>query len=393
MKQTLTSEKGTSKIFFPNLDGLRSVAFLMVYLYHTFLVSINQLGIKNPFIVKAYDTLLDGLNGVSIFFVLSGFLITYLILYEIESESKLNVRFFYIRRILRIWPLYYAVITFAVIILPALQSHFGTSVLIHRRPIYYFAFLSNFEAIYIDKFFPKSLVLMQVVTWSVAVEEQFYLIWPLLFSFVSRRFLPVIFPSVIACCLIFRFLNHNDNADINFHSLSVCGDLAVGGICAYYSIHSKRFKTFFEKIKKPVIIIVYLLCFVWLFISESIHNSYIRVFTRLVNTLFFGFIILEQNFSSNSFYKFSNNKLLTWMGKYTYGCYLLHPIALWIIDVVEFKVLRLPNTNSIIHSFAKDIIGLFVTIFISCVSYNLYEKRFLKLKDKFSLINKLKKEK
>ena len=81
------------------------------------------------------------------------------------------------------------------------------------------------------------------------------------------------------------------------------------------------------------------------------------------------------------------------MGKYTYGCYLLHPVALWIIDVVELKVLHLPNAIGIIHSFTKDILGLLVTIFISWISYNFYEKRFLKLKDKFSLINKFKKEK
>ena len=99
------------KVYFPNLDALRFFAFMFVYLRHGFgdVVKPIELG---HFIL---NLLKNGLNdsgdiGVSFFFVLSGFLITYLILKEIEVTGKIDVRAFYIRRCLRIWPLYFVVV-------------------------------------------------------------------------------------------------------------------------------------------------------------------------------------------------------------------------------------------------------------------------------------------
>src|SRR5450432_318525 len=104
--------QSTPKVFFPNLDGLRSLAFLMVFFQHGLLNSFSYLPVRNAFLQRFIIMICDGETGVSIFFVLSGFLITYLLLAESDRYGKIHPGYFYLRRTLRIWPLYYLVITF-----------------------------------------------------------------------------------------------------------------------------------------------------------------------------------------------------------------------------------------------------------------------------------------
>jgi len=158
----------------PNLDDLRFFAFFLVYLQHGFGAALrideNQKGalrlVRNAVFVS-------GWVGVSFFFVLSGFLITYLILYEIKLKGNLNVLAFYTRRVLRIWPLYYLVILFDFVGYPLLKSLFGFSSHIEAgNLLYYLSFLGNFDVIRLvhgDVHGPMS----SNITWSVAIEEQF----------------------------------------------------------------------------------------------------------------------------------------------------------------------------------------------------------------------------
>ena len=92
------------KIYFDNLDVLRFFAASIVFLSHTMKVPLGNLGVKQEWINKLFSIVTDGGIGVSIFFVLSGFLITYLILLEIESKGKIDIKKFYVRRFLRSWP-------------------------------------------------------------------------------------------------------------------------------------------------------------------------------------------------------------------------------------------------------------------------------------------------
>ena len=145
----------------------------------------------------------SGWAGVSFFFVLSGFLITYLILAEVEWSEKLNVPAFYMRRILRIWPLYYAVLLFGFWLYPAVKSALGISSYIETgNPLSYLLFLSNFDVLSLG----EGRGAMSInITWSVAIEEQFYIVWPLLFFFLPTRFYKFIFPTIILVSLWFRW--------------------------------------------------------------------------------------------------------------------------------------------------------------------------------------------
>lgn len=382
----MSSKAAASRVFFPNLDGLRTIAFSIVFLQHGLSPSLNLLSYKGTFWEPLIAMLTNGANGVSIFFVLSGFLITYLILAEIELTGKLNVLYFYVRRTLRIWPLYYAVILFAFILYPCVKHIIGMDTHLGSRPWYYFVFLSNFDVIHIQQFFKGQDAMSGNITWSVAIEEQFYLLWPLLFYFLPKKSYPWIFLSVIAGSMAFRYRFIDNIAFLYFHSLSVCGDLALGGLCAYYAIYGKGFRTYFEKLPRYAIVLAYIAGFLWITRGVSmLRFHYAEVFTRLINTFFFAFVILEQNYAKHSFYKFSHSRLLTFWGKYTYGLYLLHPIAITFLDVC----CRLMHFNYALHfipSFTFGILSLCLSLLMSYLSYEYFESRFLELKKKFSFV-------
>ena len=327
--------------------------------------------------------------GVSVFFVLSGFLITYLILNELQLTNNINIKHFYLRRALRIWPLYYAVLVFVFFIYPVLRHLAGMeSSHAHTLP-YYFLFLSNFDVIHIDHYFENMAWGPATVTWSVAVEEQFYLTWPLFFAVVPKRFFPLIFISIISLSLVFRYYHLQDKPVLLYHSFIVCADLAVGGLCAYCAVYYQQFIRFFENLNRNALVSVYFIGFLWLLCVPNLHdmNAVLLLFLRLISTLFFAFVILEQNYAQQSFYKFSNFKGLSFWGKYTYGLYLIHNIVLLFIFIALGP--KLLNINYEVHFFANFmvcVIGLLISMLVSYMSYEYFEKRFLTLKERFSTL-------
>ena len=133
-------------VFFPNLDGLRFFCFLSVFLYHSFTPFYKE--IKETALYNTVDFLFrNGNLGVNFFFVLSGFLITYLLFVEREKLGKIDIPAFYVRRILRIWPLFFLCVIFGFVLFPYLKGFFGETSNETARPLYYFFFLNNFDFI------------------------------------------------------------------------------------------------------------------------------------------------------------------------------------------------------------------------------------------------------
>lgn len=377
-----------TKIFFPNLDGLRFIAFALVFSEHVVWGAVKLLGIKSTLLVHVlYTILCNGKMGVSVFFVLSGFLITYLILSEIKLTGTIHVGSFYMRRFLRIWPLYFALLIFAFCIYPAVQSlmHANPEPL-GLRPIFYYTFLSNFDMIRLAHEHLAGSTLTGV-TWSVAVEEQFYLIWPLLFFIVPKKGYAFIFVIFIIISLIFRGFNHTDASFINFHSLGVCGDLAIGGFAAYLSLNFLKFRYYFESLTDAKRLLIYVtgISFVLLH-GYYLNMEYSVLYDRFIPCLFFAWVILDQNYSNSHRYKLSGWKWASRWGKYTYGMYLLHQVAFLIVlntlQYFDFK------EQSFIIGLGKAIIAFILTCLISYVSYHYFEKPFLKLKEKFAYFTK-----
>ena len=375
------------KIFFPNLDGLRFVAFFMVFLWHAFKRPFELLDVKNSWLQKIFYLFVNGKTGVSIFFVLSGFLITYLILSEIKLNHKLSISKFYIRRSLRIWPLYFLLLLLIFAVLPIGMHLFNQQWnTFDMRPWYYFVFLSNFDVLHIYLTNGTDL-LASTVTWSVAIEEQFYLVWPLLFTLTPGRLYKYIFPLVLLLSYTFRYMHADNDPVLYYHTISVCGDLAIGGWAAYLSFSNENFVQWFGKQSNLLRGLIYTGGILILYLIQFGENNFFHVFSRFIQTLFFCYIILDQNFNEQPAFKFSNNKFLTFWGKYTYGLYLWHAFILMIVTVFFTKYLHYSLRNSATYLIIAPI-GFSLSLLTSYLSYTWFESWFLNLKKQFGSISK-----
>jgi len=379
MPQDLNSQM--AKKFFPDLDGLRFWAFFFVFLSHSLRPWSKTFNFYSTIFFRPLHLLVqDGGNiGVSIFFVLSGFLITYLITAEKREKGKINIWFFYLRRILRIWPLYYILLLFALVIYPQLSAYFGYPIL-QNGTLYYLLFLSNFYSIkYYNIAVGNVHYLIRGVTWSVSIEEQFYLIWPLLFIIVPQKLYKYMFLIVILISSVFRYVYRNDLPVIYFHPISFFGDLAMGALAGYYACTNKQFVNFFTNLKKYQIVVTYIIGIAcMLFTNETKISLFVSIFSRVINTGFFSFVILEQSFSENSFYKLRNFRFASWWGKYTYGLYLLHPVA---ITFAIFILSRLGfNYHTLVNCLIITSISFILSLALAYCSYTYLEQPFLRLK-------------
>ncbi len=374
------------RIFFPNLDSLRFLAFLLVFFQH---------GLYNAF--KSFEGesylsdrlinffLLGGGTGVQIFFVLSGFLITYLLLNELKTAGSIDLKKFYIRRTLRIWPLYYATVFFAFIIYPYLKSFIGIDSALCSRPWYYFTFLANFDSIHISQTCPGHSAMTQGIVWSVSIEEQFYIFWPLLFKLLPSSKHRLIFPSVIFACIAFRIYAEGEQWVLHFHTFAVMGDLAIGGFFAYLTIHNQKFLSRVKELRRKTIAFCYLLIFACYFFQDLIFVfPGAKIFDRLIFDFFWAFIIMEQCFAKNTLYPLGRNQHFSNLGKISYGLYMLHPIGILITDIA-LRVLRIDN-NSFIILLTGGFVSLGLSILIAKLSYKWLESPFLKLKDRFAIV-------
>ena len=377
-----------TKVFFPNLDALRFFAFFFVYLSHTNIGDLLIANIENGLIRAIIKFIFhNGELGVSVFFVLSGFLITYLIITEINNNGRLDIKAFYIRRTLRIWPLYFLVLIFGFELYPFLKELLGIHSDLCSRPLFYYLFLSNFDLIHIRQLCPGNEAMINGITWSVAIEEQFYLIWPIFFIFISKRIFPYLFIILLVLGFIFRFNNLSDNHILYYHTLSVFGDLIIGAFAAYLVIFSKKFKLFFEKLKLKAIIFIYIIGFIICIFGHLLNYlDLFKLFYRFLTSSFFAYIILEQNFNANSSIKLGKLKLNSIARKYTYGYYLLHPISILIVDVIS-RIIKF-DVSGWFGILGSATVALLITFVISYISYHYFEIHFIKFKDRFSYVIK-----
>jgi len=323
----------------------------------------------------------DGDLGVSFFFVLSGFLITYLLIKEKEFTGTVHIPSFYMRRALRIWPLYYFCVFFGFWIFPLLKTAFGQVPNETANPVLCSLFLNNFDRVLNGP--PDASVLS--VLWSVAIEEQFYLLWPILFYIIPPRFYFYIFIIIIIGSVTFRTVYID--RQIELLTPSVISDMAIGGLGAYLTIANKKFLKKIENSNRIFNLIPYLAVIIFLlYRHELFSTTFLAIVRRVIVSFFFAWIILEQNFCKNSLFKISRLRTITKLGKYTYGLYCLHTIAILIV----ISILQKLGLNK--HSWQIWLLqlplGMLLSIVISYFSFTYFESFFLKLKDRFAYIVK-----
>ncbi len=317
-----------------------------------------------PFPVHQFVTLFrnSGHLGVNFFFVLSGFLITYLLLEERDHFEKIHLREFYIRRILRIWPLYYAVVALGFCFFPWLSSNPEWLPKADFR--YYLVFAGNFDTIH--QGLPSRVL---GVLWSIAVEEQFYLLWPILLAAFPPRGYVRLFSCVVLASVLYRAAHSREGLVLAFGTLSVISDMAVGALLAYQGRSKSGFRNWLSNLSRVRIGIFYLIGMCFLCMHHDLMGQYpsLAIVERVLLSIFFAFVIGEQNWAENSPLKFSKIKGLSGLGKVTYGLYCLHFLGILCASRLAD---RLPLEEGWWRLLLLEVpLGLCISVLLAALSY------------------------
>lgn len=363
------------KIHFPGLNGVRFIAALLVIIDHTELFK-SYLALPKLW-ANSYSAYL-GAFGVSIFFVLSGFLITYLLLEE-KKEGPIQIKHFYIRRILRIWPLYYLLVLFGFLVVPHLSflqvplyfSEMSDSL---DRFLLFVGLAANVTFVY----FPT--VAFANILWSVAVEEQFYLFWPHVVK--SKQNLLVVMLFLLFLYFILKF--YAGEFDPKFEELVIrtrFSSMIIGGIGAYLLFHQKTFIQFlYHRLVQATLLLLFgLMGMDWIDLQ-----SFTWIQQELVSLVVCGLIL---NIASNKKSLVNlENSMFTYLGKLSYGLYVYHLFA--VVLVLKGLPILFPIQEWspwISYPVTLGLI-LLLTTGISHLSYRYFESYFLRKKVRFSKV-------
>lgn len=285
--------------------------------------------------------------------------------------------YFYARRILRIWPVYFLAIIASFLLMKLQLAHLPFQIIIHSDSLpWYLGFIANF---YIISHSETSVVVS--VLWSISTEEQFYFIWPLIVSYIKKKHIPLILCLIIISATLFRFLNADSYKVVSYSTFSVMSDLAMGALFGFFAFHdlsfSQRISAFFTKGK---VIALYLILAISLYIKmlgpSLIPSSFYRLYIAILPVIFsilFILIIIEQNYSSASLFKVGKSKVLTYLGKISYGLYAYHAIA---IAIVFSCLVTWGITSKVIITLASFAFA----ILIAHLSYKYIELKVLRFK-------------
>lgn len=350
----------------PNLDPLRFFLASIVILFHLPQLSRNQ-GLPYFDGLPIYHR---GVEAVYVFFALSGFLIIRII-YRAKIRDAFSIKDFYIRRILRIFPLYYLVLGFGLlfynVILPFLNIPFEINYTWKEALFYNVFFLPN---VFAQVHEPGGII---EILWSIGIEEQFYLvIAPLLFFVDVKWVLRVLGLLLIAYFILFWSEAFPLLRKFNF----VFFYLFTGGVIAILEEEGKleflkRFAIF-----PATICIISVLYFItdWFMFEPLWLQSF---FTSLL----FGFFIHSLAFNNKGIT--INSKILNHLGSISYGIYMFHAIILNAVVFLFLKLEFLQNLSEISTIILMHLLIFAGTILIAHLSYTYFELYFLKLKNRF----------
>ena len=321
------------KCHIPGLDGLRGLAILMVMFGH-FIVVGKNLEPHTP----VHRFLQSGYLGVDLFFVLSGFLITGILIDSKHRKPYFKV--FYWRRALRIFPLYYGLL--AISWLTVVWITPGDAALLkgHDSPAWYWLYASNIGMACKGTWLDSSTWIGLGHFWSLAVEEQFYLVWPLLVFLLPVKWLERLCILLVVCS---PFIYHPlsqwiGNVPAYSSTLSRLGVLAAGGWLAVLWRKESVWPVlsrYFGKIALISGLILLLERTVWTNLS-GVESTIVLVFgSALVGV------------AVNGGGRFFNSAILKWFGKYSYGIYVYHHALkpVWIYFLWERAIVPWAGTG------------------------------------------------
>lgn len=367
------------------LDGLRGLAILAV-IWH------NSVSNSNWHPTTLIGRLLDvsanmGWLGVQLFFVLSGFLITGILLDEKNTTHRF--RNFYARRALRIFPLYYVTLACLLIIFPAIHSAFDGKHTEISHQIWYWLYLANWTIPVIGG--------PGIVShfWSLSVEEQFYLFWPFAVMLLKRKSLLQLCVALIVSAIVFRwylFQYGIEFAQWRAYEFTVArwDGLAIGAVLAI-GMREPKWVGVIRKAMLPVIGLStgYVLLVVALTHGyAAVPEEAGLVINQTVAAVLFGMIIFSVVVTSSDSHRWWSRVVWSYplriAGKYSYAMYVFHyPIIVWLSHELNQHLHELQQPTTTLHVVGQACVVTLLSFVLTLISWHVLERPCLRFKKYF----------
>ncbi len=373
MRVLESARTSTARFYHPELDVLRFFAFLMVFLHHAFPhdpAFWTKLGLPD-FLARVVAGIgATGAFGVSVFFVLSSYLITELLLREKDLMGTLDVRSFYVRRILRIWPLYFAFLALAV----ALQWIVPGQRVTWRAGLWFSLLAGNWFIVFHG--FPSSVIFP---LWSVSIEEQFYITWPAVVRRVSENGMLLIagvLLTVATAARVYLGVRHVGESDIWCNTFVQLDPIVIGILMA---VLLRGEVPRLSRLARAAAMLAGITGLVLGAVYFGIKNDPLTT-TRIVfgypSVAIGGGLLLLSVLRTRMT---GRHQVLVYLGRISYGLYVFHILGLLISDHVVHD-----QTASLMRYALRVGIALTATILMAAISYRWLETPFLSLKQRFT---------
>jgi peptidoglycan/LPS O-acetylase OafA/YrhL len=371
-----------NRYFKPELDILRLCAFLFVFFTHR----LDLAPIDPAHHYWGYHLSLIGVFGVPLFFFLSAFLITELLCKEQEQSGKISVKSFYIRRILRIWPLYFTFF-FGMVVITQFTDKFGHI----SAPVQLsFSLFSGNWYITFNDWLPCYPI---NPLWSISVEEQLYILLPLVIFYTGKRGLKLFsFLALLAAYATVTYYAQKPTNGFNGEWTNSFVQFQFFALGILLSVYLKGWQPRWPVVTRIGLFLAGLVC--WLFASmvcgvhaDAPHLSSVRQAIGGWLSILAGVILFFLSLYGSPAKKMP--ALLVYLGRISYGMYVFHITIFWLVYQIFKDELASFSTLIGLYKWKNEIgfvIAFLVTVIISLLSYTFFEKPFLRLKKRFTII-------
>lgn len=372
LRSSAQVERGQA-FYHPELDVLRFLAFFAVFLHHALprdAAVYMGAGLSSAATEWLLAVKEAGAFGVDLFFALSAFLITELLRREYENRGTFSLSAFYIRRALRIWPLYFTFLAATVFVIPAIlpEERFGSTYIIS-----FALFFGNW--ICATSGFPFSVA---TPLWSISVEEQFYLGWPLLLRVFGVNRIKQIAVGMLAFALATRVLLTSSGVEhpgIWCNTFARLDPIALGALLAFLlNGRTLQIKT------APRLLLGVLALAGWLLTAKYLsHDGPTSIATYAVSALASVAVLVAFLKSDTRLLHRAPFTWVVYLGRISYGLYVFHLLALALMS----KLLFIPVLGIPLNFETRFLFAFLLTVILAAASYRWLEQPFLRLKKRF----------
>ena len=358
--------------YFGGMDVLRFICATGVIFHHA-TQTLQEKGVTT----KAAETLhYAGSFFLDVFFIISGFLIS-LILMKEHEKGTFSLKNFFMRRIIRIWPLYFLAVLLKIWIFPSIS---GMSFnMIKTNLIYACTFSINYQLII------QPVVKTYSILWSICIEEHIYLLLPFLLLLFKEKFRTLsyflIITGVISWLCFFNMQTSGHFSYAYFVSSSYFYYFGLGMLIACIYNGTLPWKKFEQTLFKPIVqAIVFLIGFAFVFNMWGNHRSLILI---LIVTGIFGTYLVWASAQENFIFKFKP-KLSKYLGNISYAMYISHIVTI-AMAIAYFKK-HAKHFSEIKFGWGLPLMALVLCIILSTILYYCFERPILKLKKKYTTV-------